>query len=138
MPVDVRASKPSAQPEHAPRRSPSLPSVSNVSLVSPKPSPARPAFEFEQFDPVLLRMPTIYECTVVFPLRPPCSVTYRGLPFFTLELGQVYGIIVEEGHPSAFQDLPLKVDDGEDCLLMVRNQRGEVGWALASFLQPVP
>ena len=83
-------------------------------------------------------MPTLYECMVVFPLKPPYSVAYRGLPFFRLEVGEVDGIMVEEGHPSGFPDLPLKVDDGVDCLMMVRNSRGEVGWALASFLQPVP
>lgn len=120
------------------RRSPSLPSMSSITLTSPKPSPAQPYFEYDPRDPGLLSIPTRYECQVIFPLRPPYSVSYRGLPFFVLELGSVYGIMTEEGHPSSFPDLPLKVDDGEDCLLMVRNYRGEIGWALASFLSPMP
>lgn len=119
------------------RRSPSLPPMSSLNL-SPMASPAQPSFEFDPRDPVLHRMPTLYECTVVFPLSPPYPVMYRGLPFFSLRPGQVYAIMVEEGHPSAFPDLPLKVDDGVDCLMMVRNERREIGWALASFLQPVP
>ena len=119
------------------RRSPSLPSMSSVNL-SPRPSPAQSSFDLDPRDPALQRIPTLYECIVVFPLSPPYPVVYRGLPFFSLRPGQVYGIMVEEGHPSAFPDLPLKVDDGVDCLMMVRSERGEVGWALASFLQPVP
>ena len=122
------------------RRSPSLPSMSSPPLSSPKPSPSpyQTSFQYSPRDPGLLHLPIRYECEVIFPLRPPCSVSYRGLPFFVLELGNVYGIISEEGHPSSFADLPLKVDDGEDCLLMVKNRRGEIGWALASFLAPVP
>ena len=120
------------------RRSPSLPSMSSLSISSPRPSPAQTAFDFDPRDPALAKIPTRYDCQVVFPLKPPYCVTYRGLPFFVLELGHIYGVLIEEGHPASFPDLPLKVDDGEDCLLMVRNRRGEVGWALASFLQPVP
>lgn len=132
----LRASPSASSSRH--RRSPSLPSMSSLNLQSPRPSPAQPAFELDPHDPALLQLPTLYECMVVFPLRPPHAVTYRGLPFFKLEIGEVYGIMVEEGHPSGFPDLPLKVDDGVDCLMMVRNFRGEIGWALASFLQPVP
>lgn len=115
------------------RRSPSLPAVQ----LSPRGSPAQAAFDLDPRDPALRRLPTLYECVVVYPLAPPFPVVYRGLPFFTMREGQVYGILAEEGHPSAFPDLPLKVDDGVDCLMMVRNDRGEIGWALASFLQPL-
>jgi hypothetical protein len=59
-------------------------------------------------------------------------------------------VLREYGHPSTHPDLPLYVDDGEDCLLLVREvidmeggrgrdakDKGEVGWALASFLIPL-
>ncbi|GJE98187.1 hypothetical protein PsYK624_144090 [Phanerochaete sordida] len=118
------------------RRSPSLPPMGVLSM-SPRPSPAQASFEFDPRDPALHRMPTLYECVVVFPLAPPYPVVYRGLPFFNLRANQVYAILAEEGHPSSFPDLPLKVDDGVDCLMMVRSDRGDIGWALASFLQPL-
>ena len=58
-------------------------------------------------------------------------------------------VLQEAGHPSIHPKLPLWVDDGEDCLLLCRDggaggQNGEgkeaggnVGWALASFLEPL-
>lgn len=80
---------------------------------------------------------------------PPAGVSYRGLPFFELRSGDTFDVLREYGHPSTHPDLPLYVDDGEDCLLLVRELvdaegggrdakvRGEVGWALASFLVPL-
>lgn len=80
---------------------------------------------------------------------PPAGVSYRGLPFFELRSGDTFDVLREYGHPSTHPDLPLYVDDGEDCLLLVRElidgegggrdvkARGEVGWALASFLVPL-
>lgn len=64
-------------------------------------------------------------------------MSYRNLPFFTLRVGDTYDVLQEAGHPSTHTDLPLYVDDGEDCLLLVRNDAGDIGWALASFLVPV-
>ncbi|KAJ3992198.1 hypothetical protein F5050DRAFT_1580002 [Lentinula boryana] len=78
-----------------------------------------------------------YACQVVHPCRPPAVVSYFGFPFFTLVEGDLYQILQEAGHPSIHPKLPLYVDDGEDCLLLCRNQAGTVGWALASFLEPV-
>lgn len=58
--------------------------------------------------------------------------------------GDSFDVLREYGHPSTHVDLPLYVDDGEDCLLLVRARNkgggyeaGDVGWALASFLLPV-
>jgi dynamin-binding protein len=74
---------------------------------------------------------------VVHPCRPPAVVSYFGFPFFTLVEGDRYQVLQEAGHPSIHPKLPLYVDDGEDCLLLCRNKVGGVGWALASFLQPI-
>ena len=78
-----------------------------------------------------------YNCQVVHPCQPPAAVTYFSFPFFTLSEGEVYGVIQEAGHPSLHSRLPLYVDDGEDCLLLCRDEGGNIGWALASFLVPV-
>ncbi|TFY66217.1 hypothetical protein EVG20_g4872 [Dentipellis fragilis] len=80
---------------------------------------------------------TLYACRVIHECQPPDGVAYFGLPFFRLELGAVFGILREAGHPSTHRDLPLYVDDGDDCLLLARDERGEIGWVLASFLYPV-
>jgi len=65
-------------------------------------------------------------------------VSYRGLPFFRLDVDATFDVLREYGHPSTHPHLPLYVDDGEDCLLLVRDKvtGTEVGWALASFLIP--
>jgi hypothetical protein len=76
-------------------------------------------------------------CQVVHPCRPPASVSYYSFPFFTLLEGDLYDVLQEAGHPSIHPNLPLYVDDGEDCLLLCRDGTGVVGWALASFLEPV-
>lgn len=79
----------------------------------------------------------MYACRVVHPCNPPDGVSYRNLPFFTLQVNTVYDVLREYGHPSLHEDLPLYVDDGEDCLLLVRDNIGDVGWSLASFLIPL-
>ena len=79
----------------------------------------------------------MYECRAVHECHPPEGVSYRGLPFCTLEVGDIFEILQEAGHPSTHPDLPLVLDEGEDCLLLVRDRSGEIGWALASFLLPV-
>lgn len=81
----------------------------------------------------------LYACRVIHACEPPDGVSYHGLPFFRLELGDVFDILKEAGHPSVHEDLPLYVDDGDDCLLLARETSGagEIGWVLASFLYPV-
>lgn len=93
----------------------------------------------------------LYQCAAIHVCIPPQGVSYRGLPFFELRPGDTFDVLREYGHPSTHPDLPLYVDDGEDCLLLVREVidvegggrgrdvkgRGEVGWALASFLIPL-
>lgn len=81
--------------------------------------------------------PAKYTCQVVHPCRPPAAVQYYSFPFFTLQVGDFYEVLQEAGHPSIHPKLPLYVDDGEDCLLLCRDGNGIVGWALASFLEPV-
>ncbi|KZP18369.1 hypothetical protein FIBSPDRAFT_863852 [Athelia psychrophila] len=79
----------------------------------------------------------LYSCRVVHPCSPPDGVQYRKLPFFTLQVNAIFDVLREFGHPSLHPDLPLYVDDGEDCLLLVRDYVGQVGWSLASFLIPL-
>jgi len=68
-----------------------------------------------------------------------------------LREGDLLEVLQEAGHPSIHPKLPLWVDDGEDCLLLCRERvegvegtgedgegvGGNVGWALASFLEPL-
>jgi hypothetical protein len=77
-----------------------------------------------------------YSCRVVHPCHPPDGVSYNNLPFFKLTENDVFEVLHEAGHPLTHPQLPLYVDDGEDCLLLVRDEFGKVGWALASFLIP--
>ncbi|KAJ2922173.1 hypothetical protein H1R20_g14923, partial [Candolleomyces eurysporus] len=80
--------------------------------------------------------PAKYVCQVIHPCQPPASVTYFAFPFFTLVKADLYDVLHEAGHPSIHPKLPLYVDDGEDCLLLCRDAKGNVGWALAKFLEP--
>ncbi len=116
------------------RRSPSLPSMGQLNISTPEPSPRQASFPVQR---TVAAIPSMYECRVVHPCYPPQGTQYNKLPFFALEIGDVFDVIREEGHPSEHPELPLVLDDGEDCLLLVRNRRGELGWALASFLLPV-
>ncbi|EMD33248.1 hypothetical protein CERSUDRAFT_98842 [Gelatoporia subvermispora B] len=79
----------------------------------------------------------LYSCRAVHACEPPPSVKYRDGPFMTLVVDDVYDILQDAGHPSTHAGLPLYMDEGEDCLLLVRNAEGDVGWALASFMVPV-
>ena len=81
--------------------------------------------------------PSIYSCRVIHECDPPEGVQYYSLPFFRLSLDDVYHVLKEAGHPCRHRDLPLLVDEGEDCLLLARDSAGELGWLLASFLYPV-
>ena len=83
------------------------------------------------------RAPALYACRVIHECDPPQGVKYYGLPFFKLYLDDVYQVLKEAGHPSRHRDLPLFVDEGEDCLLLARDSSGALGWLLASFLYPV-
>lgn len=83
------------------------------------------------------RAQSLYSCRVIHECDPPEGVQYYGLPFFRLSVGDVYHVLKEAGHPSRHRDLPLLVDAGEDCLLLARDNTGELGWLLASFLFPV-
>ncbi|KAF8885984.1 hypothetical protein BD779DRAFT_1531904 [Infundibulicybe gibba] len=78
-----------------------------------------------------------YICQVVHACKPPAAVSYFSFPFFTLIEDDLYEVLQEAGHPSLHPKLPLYVDDGEDCLLLCRDQNRNVGWALASFLAPI-
>ncbi|KAH9039884.1 hypothetical protein EDB85DRAFT_1859276 [Lactarius pseudohatsudake] len=84
-----------------------------------------------------LRAQALYSCRVIHECDPPEGVQYYGLPFFRLSLDSVYHVLKEAGHPSRHRDLPLLVDEGEDCLLLARDSTGALGWLLASFLFPV-
>jgi len=79
----------------------------------------------------------LYTCQVVHECAPPPGTEYRGMPFFTLRAGKHFAVLAEAGHPSTHKELPLYIDDGEDCLLLVRDETSKVGWALASFLLPL-
>jgi len=123
------------------RRSPSLPAG-----LSPSPSPNKSTFAGTSGSSSRhvsrrpsaggAKIPSLYSCRVVHVCEPPPGVAYRDLPFFTLRIDDTYDVLQEAGHPSNHKDLPLYVDDGEDCLLLVRNQADDIGWALASFLVP--
>jgi len=79
----------------------------------------------------------MYECEVITTFDVGRDVTYEGVPFHRLKVGSRLGILVEAGHPCTHPNLPIHVDDGEDCLLMARNIEGAIGWVFASFLIPV-
>ncbi|KAF9494134.1 hypothetical protein BDN71DRAFT_1449211 [Pleurotus eryngii] len=81
--------------------------------------------------------PPKYVCQVVHACTPPSGVSYFSYPFFRLVEGHLYEVLHEAGHPSMHPKLPLHVDDGADCLLLVRDAHSTVGWALASFLIPL-
>lgn len=95
------------------------------------------------------RMQGKYACCVIHPFHPPYPVSYTcpfllypgPYPFLDLLENQIVEILEETGHPRAHPGLPLVVDenpDEEDCLLLCRRMDGgEIGWALASFLQPI-
>ncbi|PFH52197.1 hypothetical protein AMATHDRAFT_57560 [Amanita thiersii Skay4041] len=78
-----------------------------------------------------------YVCRVIHACKPPAAVSYFSFPFFKLVENEFYEVLQEAGHPSIHPKLPLYVDEGEDCLLLCRDDKGDVGWALASFLEPI-
>lgn len=131
--------RPSPAPSNRHRRSPSLSnnhnhhSSSKPNSAFPSPSPSQVAFNIQPPIP----LPPLYSCYVIHPCQPPEGVQYHGILFHTLEPEDIYDVLQECGHPAEHRELPLYVDGGEDCLLLVRNMQGVVGWALASFMLPV-
>ncbi|KAG1726883.1 Rho family DH domain-containing guanine nucleotide exchange factor [Suillus paluster] len=127
-------------PQHTPgpgRGAEGVPPVSSA-LHSPRlHSPQTPTVRITD----LQGLCALYQCAVIHTCIPPSGMSYRGIPFFEVRSGDTFDVLREYGHPSTHPDLPLYVDDGEDCLLLVRELadggRGEVGWALASFLEPL-
>lgn len=90
-----------------------------------------------RYEPLTLAdWPATYSVVVVHPFETR-EVMYRQHPFFQLHLNEIYDVLDDAGHPSKCEGLPLHVDDMSDSLLLVRNEYGEIGWALASFLVPI-
>ncbi|KAF5322011.1 hypothetical protein D9619_001613 [Psilocybe cf. subviscida] len=131
------------RPTHGRNRSGSVKSITSFftgssdrdrSSVAPPPDPQ--PLTASQRDSWVAK-PAKYICQVIHPCRPPALVQYYSFPFFTLREGDLFEVLQEAGHPSIHPKLPLYVDDGEDCLLLCRDGNGLVGWALASFLEPI-
>ena len=134
-----RKSKERERPPNSRKRSGSVKSITsfftggnNSSSTPPDPQPLTAS----QRDSWVSK-PAKYICQVIHECKPPASVSYYSFPFFTLKEGEFYEVLQEAGHPSIHPKLPLYVDDGEDCLLLCRDGNGLVGWALASFLEPL-
>jgi len=81
-------------------------------------------------------LPALYVVTCVHPFHPPRGAVHLKLPFLTLNVGDHCEVLSEAGPPSMHYAIPIYVDDGEDCLLVCRDERGRVGWTLASFVLP--
>jgi hypothetical protein len=94
--------------------------------LTPEPEPEPDAFAEETR--------VLYRCATVYPFLPPPETRYHSLPFLTLHVGDTVDVLSEEGHPSEHEDMPLYVDDGDDCMLVARDENGRVGWVLASFV----
>ena len=148
------------RPTHNRKRSGSVKSLtsfftSSLTGSSSQPLPSNPSFNSSSEPPPLptfrdswCTKPAKYICQVIHPCTPPSAISYYSFPFFTLRKGDLLEVLQEVGHPSIHPKLPLWVDDGEDCLLLCRERNeiiegrgeeggGNVGWALASFLEPL-
>jgi dynamin-binding protein len=131
------------------RRSPTLPSLTrsrSFGFRSSSPTPRKPRSEHtSRSQPptprrssfLVYTTPVMYECEAVTSFSAGRDVRYEGIPFHQLEIGRRLGVLQEAGHPYTHPNLPIHVDDGEDCLLMATDTEGTVGWAFASFLIPV-
>ena len=75
--------------------------------------------------------------STIHPFHPPPGARHQSLPFLDLEINDVVDILLEDGHPSQHPDLPIYVDDGDDCMLVGRDERENIGWCLASFVMPL-
>jgi len=130
IPVQVETTPPAMGP--SPNSSPNKSAASPESQLLAAPQPPTASQRHS-----LVSQPAKYICEVVCECKPPISVSYNSFPFFTLRMGEFYDILQEAGHPNIHPELPLHLDDEEDCLLLCRNGNGLVGWALASFLVPL-
>lgn len=129
------------------RRTPSLPSLNrsaSFGFRSSSPMPRKPRSENSRSQPPTPRpssfvytTPVMYECEAITTFNAGRDVKYEGIPFHKLKTGRRLGILQEAGHPCTHPNLPIHVDDGEDCLLMAMDTEGTVGWVFASFLIPV-
>jgi hypothetical protein len=85
--------------------------------------------------------PSLYTCTTIHEFIPPSNIPLSktlAKPFLTLTRGSVVHVLRELGTPSKIPGFcDIVEDNGEDCLLMARDERGTVGWCLASFLLPL-
>ena len=81
--------------------------------------------------------PVLYACEAICLLHPNQDALYEGIGFHRLEVGMRLGILQEFGHPRMHPELPLYIDDGDDCLLLAVDIYENIGWAFASFLIPV-
>src|SRR6266478_2645839 len=124
-----------ARPQE-PHRHPS-PHAPHRQYTHPHPHPPMPPIPQLTVSSRWYRAPVLYTCRVVHECAPTECVEYYGLPFFKLFLEDVYHVLKEAGHPSRHRDLPLLVDEGEDCLLLGCDSGGESGWLAASFLLSV-
>lgn len=121
-------------------RSPSLPdskSFTFTSTSSQQPFPGAPSSALGQARTTWAGRQGLYQCHAIHPCVPPPGVSYNDIPFLTVNVGDIFDVLEEKGHPSQHRNLPLYIDDGEDCLLLVRDMHDDIGWALASFLFPV-
>ncbi|KAF8515335.1 hypothetical protein BU17DRAFT_51746 [Hysterangium stoloniferum] len=122
---------------HVPRASTSSQSLSSPEFYGPSPSPLPSPLPSPAPDSTRQRIAP-YACTVVHPfsLAGHAMPLYRGRPFLSLEIGDTIEVLSEEGHPRDHEELPIRPEDEdiEDCLLLVRDDNGTIGWALASFL----
>lgn len=101
----------------------SLP-VDAIEIPAPSPSPLEPPAA------------PLYTCTTIVPFLPKPHSMYMDLPMLRLHVGDLVQVLFEAGHPTN-HDLPISVDDGDDCLLVARDETGRIGWVLASFLVPL-
>jgi hypothetical protein len=83
--------------------------------------------------------PELYEVIVLCKYEAPVGASYLSLPFFDLRKGQRLEVLSEAGHPQQ-HDLPFGVeagiDDGANCLLVARDEHGDIGWIFASYVLP--
>lgn len=126
-------------PSPAPSQSPSTSSYRNKALLTPSRGLSPPTPTSSQAsvsaERAYSKLPAMYTIQVVHACTVPSEAIYREFPFFSLAVDEKYDVLQEAGHPLKHPGLPLDVnEEEEDCLLLSRNSRGEVGWVLASFV----
>ncbi|KAF9507775.1 hypothetical protein BS47DRAFT_1488683 [Hydnum rufescens UP504] len=96
-----------------------------------------PSLQYADPEPPTPEHETLYVVSCVHPFHPPNGAMHLGLSFLTLDVGDVVDILLEDGHPSTHEGLPISIDDGDDCMLVGRDERDNIGWCLASFVMPL-